>query len=173
MRVAALDISTKRIGFAGPDGELGSISAQAGAGDPYRRLHELSRTVENCMRAGGAPPDVVAIEDYALGAPGRLSLLRLGEVGGVIRTRLWELDCTLVLISPGTVKLFATGDGKAKKPAMIARALELGAGRLNDDEADAYHLRRMVLARFGLLEALHYPLLHRETAALEAVRWPR
>ena len=54
---------------------------------------------------------------------------------------------------PSSVKLFATGKGNANKDRMIAAAIEAGArGNVNDDEADAFHLRRMGLAAHGLLE---------------------
>lgn len=171
MRIVALDLSTKRIGYAAADGSLGSITAHAGAADPYRRLHELARQVEAALTRHGLP-DLAVVEDYALGAPGRISLVRLGEIGGVIRTRLFELTIPLVLISNGTVKMFATGDGSAKKPAMIAAARKLGAPpTINDDEADAFHLRRMALAYHQQLPGWQLPLLSFEAAALEVVKW--
>lgn len=144
MNVVGLDLSTKRIGFAAADGQLLSISGHAGAEDPYRRLHELTRELARAFRVRPPGPDLVVVEDYALGAPGRLSLVRLGEIGGIVRTWLFEQDWPIVLVSPSSVKRFATGNGNAKKEQMIARAIELGArGNVNDDEADAFHLRRM------------------------------
>lgn len=151
MNVVGLDLSTKRIGFAAADGQLLSISGHAGAEDPYRRLHELTRELARAFRVRPPGPDLVVVEDYALGAPGRLSLVRLGEIGGIVRTWLFEQDWPIVLVSPSSVKRFATGNGNATKEAMISRAIELGArGNVNDDEADAFHLRRMARAAHGL-----------------------
>lgn len=151
MNVVGLDLSTKRIGFAAADGQLLSISGHAGAEDPYRRLHELTRELARAFRVRPPGPDLVVVEDYALGAPGRLSLVRLGEIGGIVRTWLFEQDWPIVLVSPSSVKRFATGNGNAPKEAMISRAIELGArGNVNDDEADAFHLRRMARAAHGL-----------------------
>lgn len=151
MNVVGLDLSTKRIGFAAADGQLLSISGHAGAEDPYRRLHELTRELARAFRVRPPGPDLVVVEDYALGAPGRLSLVRLGEIGGIVRTWLFEQDWPIVLVSPSSVKRFATGNGNADKAAMISRAIELGArGNVNDDEADAFHLRRMGRAAHGL-----------------------
>lgn len=151
MNVVGLDLSTKRIGFAAADGQLLSISGHAGAEDPYRRLHELTRELARAFRVRPPGPDLVVVEDYALGAPGRLSLVRLGEIGGIVRTWLFEQDWPIVLVSPSSVKRFATGNGNASKEQMIARAIELGArGNVNDDEADAFHLRRMARAAHGL-----------------------
>jgi len=163
VNVVGLDLSTKRIGFAAADGELLSISAHAGAADPYRRLHELKRDLSQAFRLRPPRPDLVVVEDYALAAPGRIALVRLGEVGGIVRTWLFEQDWPMALVRPSTVKRFATGNGNAKKEQMIARAVELGArGSVNDDEADAFHLRRMGRAALGL----EGPLLEHEADAI-------
>lgn len=163
MNVVGLDLSTKRIGFAAADGELLSISGHAGASDPYRRLHELQRDLVRAFQLRPPRPDLVVVEDYALAAPGRIALVRLGEIGGIVRTWLFEQDLPVVFVTPSSVKRFATGNGNAKKEQMIARAIELGArGNVNDDEADAFHLRRMGRAAHGL-EA---PLLAHELDAI-------
>lgn len=155
MNIVGLDLSTARVGFAAADGELLSIRGHAGADDPYRRLHELTREIERTIQLRPPKPDLIVIEDYSLGSPYRLALVRLGEIGGVVRTRLFELDMTIKLVSPASVKFFATGKGNANKEKMMAAARELGArGNVNDDEADAFFLRRMGLAAHGLLGEL-------------------
>lgn len=144
MNVWGLDLSTSRIGIAAASGELLSIKAHAGAADPYRRLHELTRDLARVFALRPPKPDLVVVEDYSLGSPGRISLVRLGEIGGITRLRLFELDIPFTLVRPSSVKRFATGNGSATKEQMIARAIDLGArGSVNDDEADAFHLRRM------------------------------
>lgn len=168
MNVIGLDLSTARIGFASTSGELVSISGHAKADDPYRRLHELTRELAHAIKLRPPRPDLVVVEDYALGAPGRISLIRLGEIGGIVRTWLFEQDYRLALVAPGTVKRFATGNGNADKEAMMRRAIELGArGNVNHDEADAFHLRRMGRAAHGLEGAL----LPHELDALTVVSW--
>lgn len=168
MNVVGLDLSTKRIGYAAADGELLSIAGHAGAADPYRRLHELTRELARVIRLRPPRPDLVVVEDYALGAPGRLALVRLGEIGGVTRLRLFELAVPFVLVRPSTVKRFATSRGNATKEDMIAAAIARGArGSVNDDEADAFHLRRMGRAAVGL----EGPLAAHELDALAAVTW--
>lgn len=152
--IAGLDASTKRIGYAAPDGHLWSVSAKAGPKDPARRLHELERALERLISLYPPKPELVIIEGYALGGPGRLSLVRLGELGGVIRLRLFELGIPYLEIPPTVLKRYATGNGAAKKPAMIDAALELGATAtataLNDDEADAFLLRHLGRMGYGL-----------------------
>ena len=150
--VIGLDLSTKRIGIATTSGELHSIASRTGAANPYKRLDELTQALKWNLREQVPAPDLVVIEDYALGSPGRLSLIRLGEIGGIVRTYLYANELPFLLVRPTTLKLFATGHGNADKQTMIGRAIELGARPdLNDDEADAYHLRRIGLATLGTL----------------------
>ncbi len=171
-RIAGLDLSVKRIGYADPDGGLHSITARAGASDPARRLHELRRGVERLLQIYPPFPDVVVIENYSLGSPGRLSLIRLGEIGGVIRTRLFELGIPYVEIRPSSLKLFATtaGGRDIDKAVMVAAAKNLGARPRNDDEADAFHARQVGI-RYYAGEATW---ADHERQALEKVEglWP-
>ncbi len=166
--IAGLDLSTKRIGYAGPDGATWSISAHAGAEDPSRRLHELARALERLLRVFPPRPELVIVEGYSLASPGRLSLVRLGELGGVVRLRLFELGIPYVEIPPTSLKRYATGNGSAKKPAMQAAAAELGGVALNDDEADAFLLRHLGRAAYGL-EPL--PPDHR-LEVVSSITWP-
>jgi Holliday junction resolvasome RuvABC endonuclease subunit len=169
-RIAGLDPSSSRLGYAAPSGELVSLRPSAGAEDPARRLYEISRLVDDAIRRYPPRPDLVVLEGYALGSPHRHTLLTLGEVGGVVRLRLFELDVPFVIVTPANLKRFATGNGNADKARMIARAVELGARRTaNDDEADAFHLRRMGRAA----HSLEFPLVDHELDALASsgVTW--
>lgn len=164
MRIAGLDVSTKRIGYAAPDGRLFSISARAGAEDPSRRLYELIRDFETILYRYPPRPELVVVEGYSLASPGRLALIRLGEIGGVVRLRLFEREIPYVEVPPSSLKRFATGRGDATKEQMIRRAIDQGAhlhGE-NDDEADAFHLRRMGRAA----HALESPLVDHEIDAV-------
>lgn len=167
--IAGIDLSTKRIGYAGPDGTVRSISAHAGPDDPARRLHELARTLERSLRVFPPRPRLIVVEGYSLASPGRLSLVRLGELGGVVRLRLFELEIPYVEIPPSSLKRYATGNGSAKKDAMVAAALELGSpAGLNDDEADAWLLRHLGRAAYGLepLPADHH------LEIVSSITWP-
>lgn len=75
---------------------------------------------------------------------------------------MWGMEATLCAwcehhripyrgVEVSTIKLAATGYGKAKKPAMIAAAQALGFDPRNDNEADALHL-----LRYGLDEMAKY-----------------
>lgn len=153
MRIAGLDPSLSRIGYAAPEhGGLFSLTAHAGPEDPARRLAELEQMVDRYLRLYPPLPDLVVIEGYAYGAKQNREIL--GEIGGVIRRHLFRLDVRYVVVAPPTLKRFATGAGNADKFRMIAAAERLGAAPANHDEADAFHLRRIGRAAHGLLGAL-------------------
>lgn len=177
--IGGLDLSTSRIGYASPRGELVSIVSKAGSEDPIRRLHELWVGIIRTVKAHPPLPELMVIEDYSLGMMtktrntkagtvhktpmGVLSKIRLGEVGCVGRLACFEWGIDIALVRPSTLKRFATGKGNADKEAMIRAAIELGArGSVNDDEADAFHARRMGRVAHGLEQA-------RTDAELDAV----
>lgn len=150
-RIAGLDLSTARIGLATTTGELLSLVPRTGPNDRGRRLAEIRDLVDRALLLHPPRPDLIVIEGYSLGSPNRSTLLTLGEVGGAVRCRLFELDIPYVEVPPSSVKRFATGAGNADKYRMIQAAIDLGArGSVNDDEADAFHLRRMGRAAHGL-----------------------
>lgn len=171
--IAGIDPSTKRIGYAAPDGRLWSISARAGSKDRARRLHELRRQLERLILIYPPRPELAMIEGYALNTPGRLGLTRQAEIGGVIRLALFELEIPFFEIEPTRLKLYATGNGGASKEAMVEAALELGARSsataLNEDEADAFHLRHLGRMAYGLEELELGPKL----GVLTTITFPR
>lgn len=92
--------------------------------------------------------DLVAIEGYAHGAPHQLAAL--GELGGVIRTALWEHDIEYVDIAPNTLKMYALGIGRGNKTEVVLAAHKrLGYEGANDDEADALWLRAIAADLLG------------------------
>lgn len=138
-RVFGIDPSTKRIGLARPDGTTVSITAHAGAEDPIRRRHELRTAVRRELRLW-PEATLAVVEGYALAVPGRLALVRLGEIGGAVRDEAFEAGLAVVEVSPSSLKEVATGKGSATKGQMIETAIAAGAHPANDDEADAYWL---------------------------------
>ena len=171
MNVAGCDPSTSRIGWAGTDGSLHSISAKAKADENARRLHELVSSVDRTMAIRPPWPDVIAVEGYSLQAfgGGILSKIRLGEIGGSLRLRWFEQGIPYVEVPPSSLKRFATGSGNADKERMVRAAQQQGATPRNDDEADAFHLRRMALAAYGLISG---QLEDYELDAISALPWP-
>lgn len=61
--------------------------------------------------------DTVYIEDYAFGAKGRV--FHIAENTGLMKYALYVQGLQFNLISPTTIKKFATGKGNAKKDSMV------------------------------------------------------
>lgn len=143
-----LDLSTTASGVARVWGETRTIKPKAGgAKDPARRLQEIVYRLDAWLRCDR--PDVAVIEGYSMGGARGLAAFRLGELGGAVRVRLFELDIPFVEVPPTSLKHFATGNGRADKAAMVEAAKYRGAEVANDNEADAWHLRRVALAFYA------------------------
>lgn len=167
--IAGLDPSTARIGWATAE-RLHSITPTAGPDDRARRLYELAGKLRVTVTCWPPRPALVVLEGPAQHSPGPLAMIRQGEVRGVILRELFTLAVPFVEVTPSSVKRFATGRGNADKAAMIAAARQLGADPANDDEADAFHLRRFGLAAYGSLDHLEGHEL--DAIANAGVDWP-
>lgn len=148
--IAGVDASLSAFGLALPGGALRTLKPKAGAAEPARRLHELARAVERTLRTFPPPPALVLIEGYDLHPRGITSAHRLAELGGVIRLRLFELGIPYLEIPPASLKRYATGTGNANKDRMIDAARALGATPADHDQADAFLLRHLGRAAYGL-----------------------
>jgi Holliday junction resolvasome RuvABC endonuclease subunit len=157
-KVAGLDLSITATGIAYSDGSTFTVKPTA-AGD--RRLVEIRGEVRTAVNAA----DLVAIEDLPTHA--RAAGIT-GMVHGVVRCMLLARNQPYVLITPATLKKFATGRGNAGKPEMAVAlfkrfGLELG----DDNQVDAAWLR------FAGLELLGEPAMQLpavQVAALDKVR---
>lgn len=98
----------------------GRIGDLVWRGDPYpeyssqeARFNAISSwALSLCMGA-----DLVVIEDYAMGAKGRV--FHLGENCGLLKHKLWHNGLRFTVIAPTSLKKFATGKGNADKCAMV------------------------------------------------------
>lgn len=100
----------------------------------------------------------VTIEDYAMGAKGRV--FHIGENGGALKMRLYKNRLSYSTISPSEVKKFATGKGNANKEAMYEAFVDtykyyqlkdiLGQDTLDSpvtDIVDAYYICKAGIER--------------------------
>lgn len=90
-------------------------------------------------------PHLVTIEGYSFGNRVHLPTV---ELAGIIKHALRRNATPFIIVPPSTLKKAATGNGSAKKQAMIdasANITDDGKPILDDDIADAAHL-----AAFGL-----------------------
>lgn len=126
------------------------------------RLIWLRKAVTDICRDA----DLILIED---GVVRSQAAKALGELHGVVKVALHELERRVVLVPPASVKKYATGKGNAGKPDMLAAAIRrLDYQRASDDEADALWLCAMGLDHLGAPPA-QLPAAQRE--ALGKVAW--
>lgn len=97
-------------------------------------LREVLRAVRK------AEPVLVAIERNA--HMSKFKDDRNVELNGIVKWELARRDVPYTLVAPNTLKLFATGNGRASKSEMLAAARLIYSKCPNDDVADALHLAR-------------------------------
>lgn len=94
-----------------------------------------------------------------------------GMVHGAVRAWLLTNQVPYVLVTPATLKAFATGRGNANKTDMAVAALKR-AGRefADDNQCDAWWLRQAALHWYGTPE---FDLPAAQRARLDKIAWPR
>lgn len=153
-RVSGLDLALGGTGYAAPNGVTFTLRPPARL-KAYNRHNWLTERIVEALN--GDRPDLVIIEAFAGGGPGRLANIASAEVGGIVKAMLARGLIDFAEVAPSSLKKYATGDGRAKKPDMIAAAYEAGAtlSALDaDNEADAWLLRHAGRAALGLAEPL-------------------
>ena len=95
----------------------------------------------------------VVVEGYAFSARNSQSH-KIGELGGVVRLLLHEMEIPFVDVPPTNRAKFATGRGNAAKTEVIsavsARTGLIWSGKSADDECDAWLLEEMGLQSLGV-----------------------
>jgi Holliday junction resolvasome RuvABC endonuclease subunit len=177
--IGGLDPSTKRIGYCSPDGRVHSIvldyryPQHPTEMDMARRCHALVAGLERRLNLFPPQPELMVIEGPFFAHPNTSA--RLDELRGCVRSLMISRGIWFVEVAPKNLKAFATGDGAADKSKMLhaarcAAELEGTPAPRNDDEADAWWLRRMGRVGCGLVE----PDAGRQIEALAGSRvaWP-
>jgi Holliday junction resolvasome RuvABC endonuclease subunit len=158
--VIGLDLSLTSTGICNALGTCFTVKGKADAGDA--RLVAIGEAIEFFPSA-----QLAVIEDLYPGARGGVTT---AMVQGVARYVLRNMGIPYALVSPTSLKLYATGSGAADKTAMALAAYKRTEVEFaNDDECDAWWLRAMGLdaIREPLFEL---PASHRK--ALTKVAWP-
>lgn len=164
--VIGLDLSITATGVAWVDGSWSTISPNAKLGDG--RLRVIVDHVERvAFDAPDARPDLAVIEDLPTHA--RAAGIT-GMVHGAVRLHLIRADIPYALVTPATLKKFATGKGNADKTAMAMAAYKRAGVEFDDDnQCDAWWLRQAGLRALGVPEV---DLPAAQVAALDKVAWP-
>lgn len=171
-RVIGLDLSLTATGIAYADGSTSTVKTRANDGD--RRLLRI----QDAIRAAIAPgADLIVIEDIP--SHGAYMIRTMGIVHGAVRAVLATTNIPHALMSPTSLKAYATGKGAWKRDAdgsknnkapMANAALEhTGRTFATTDECDAWWLRAAGLDHLGEPE---FALPAAQRARLDAVKWP-
>lgn len=150
-----LDLSLTSSGWARMDGSGGVVSGTVRSGSSSRgaaRLSYVCSVVEglvdgSCaeLSSSGVRAERVSgvvVEGYSFGSQGRATF-SVGELGGAVRVRLFEMGVPFVEVSPALLKKFAVGSGQASKDEVLLAAARRGGSLfsgMSNDEADAFWL---------------------------------
>ena len=161
LRVIGLDLSMTATGIATGDGGTFTVRTKA-VGDA--RLVVIANAVIGVAQEC----DLAVIEDLPTHAK---SAGITGMVHGAVRAALIVARVPYALITPASVKKFATGKGNAGKPDMAVAAFKRASMEFRDDnECDAWWLRAMALEQYRQ-PLMEMPVLNR--SALAGVKaWP-
>lgn len=162
MRVAGLDLSLTSTGLATADA-IRTLATKL-RGTP-RLLWIREAVLDELGRC-----DLVVLEGYSFGSKGS-AIFQTGELGGVIRLALYERGIRYVEVSPQTMKIYATGKGNVggKDQVLVQAVKRSGIEFESNDACDAWWLRQMALAHYGLPH-VDVPTAH--LRALEKIEWP-
>lgn len=161
--VVGLDLSIAATGIAWANGYLHTVDT-ARACTPDHRLGVILGSVRQVLSDGA---DLVVVEDLPTHA--RAAGIT-GMVHGVIRWYLIEQGIPYALVTPASLKKYATGRGNATKADMRLELFKRMDEDVRDDnQVDAWWLRAMGLDAVGE-PLVAMPALNR--VALEKITWP-
>lgn len=134
--IYGLDLSLTATGWAilrdGRDLSFGTI--QVSSKGP-QRLAEIEDMLFSYLGAATSRTSLAAIEGYAFGSQMAHSL---GELGGIVKTRLWRQGTRQMLVPPQTLKKFVLGKGSGEKGhMMVALFKQWGVEAPDNNAADA------------------------------------
>ncbi len=149
MKIMGVDPSITRTGIGLPDQTTFTVSPPKQiTGDT--RLEYFADHIGLAART--AYVDLVVMEDAPTALQGNAGRVLL-HLQGSIRLELMRLKIPYMILSPSTLKKFATGNGSADKTAMALAAFKrLGREYGTDDECDADWLRIAGRFVYGLGE---------------------
>lgn len=169
MRIMGLDLSITRTGVGHTDGTTSAwVPPKGVTGDD--RLEYFADCVGYAVRTDRI--DLVVVE--GLGGVYKGEAVRtMPMMHGAVRLELKRNRVPYMLLSPGSLKKFATGNGWADKTAMALAALKrLGREYSTDDECDADWLRIAGRFVYGYGEHLGGGrVLQLPQDQLQALRW--
>lgn len=164
MNVLGLDLSLTSSGFcyrSWHDMEIHTGIVKPAAYRTVARLLYIQDSIE--MLVDRESITHVAIEGYSMGKFQMQRAHSTGELGGVIKLMFWRRKIPILLVSPKSLKKFATGNGNATKPQVQGFVMTRWGHRVTqEDEADAFVLYQLGLAYWNPRRARNYDPKRRE-----------
>lgn len=165
MEILALDLSLTSTGYC-HNGEAGVIAVKTTGAE---RLFDIKHKVASL--ALNFSINAVVMEGYSF-ASRHSQAHSIGELGGVIRLLMWEMEMPYIVVPPTCRAKFATGKGNASKnevvSAVSARTGIVWSNPGADDKCDAWILEEMVKTNYGLSK-IDWPQVNKD--ALKTVDW--
>ncbi len=165
--VVGVDLSLTSTGIATPSNVRVITPKNKGVPRLVQIRNELLEAIAE--EATGNP--LIVIEGYSF-AQRNSNAHSLGELGGVVKTALYEAGMDWAIVPPTVRAKFATGRGNASKAEVVsavsARTGITWTGKGADDKCDAWILREMGLQYLGQGKR-EWPKA--QMAALDSVEW--
>lgn len=171
MTIVGLDLSMTATGYVITNITPGTVTSKPSKAEhPMSRLKTIADTIEQLiLKASHGAVELIAVEGYSFGSRNSQAH-KLGELGGIVRQRLWQRGWPYADVPPTVLKKYATGKGNANKSEVLAAAIRrLDYAGADDNEADALWLYAMALDHLGR-PGVDMPAVNRE--ALGKVEWP-
>jgi Holliday junction resolvasome RuvABC endonuclease subunit len=135
LKIVGLDLSITATGICAHNGATSTVGGDAKLGD--RRLVKILRAVEPVILGA----DVVMVEDLPKSGMGSATT---GMVQGVVRALLTDCGVPYILVTPSSLKTYATGNGNAPKPDLrMSLFKRFGIDLRDDNQCDAWWLRAL------------------------------
>jgi crossover junction endodeoxyribonuclease RuvC len=189
LRLVALDLGLAHAGITSTHDQVGTPRLSSMTVSPrkrpsttlmdHQRAHEIIAAIMGVVRC---KPDLVIVERPFQRAGQGDTSVRLGEIHGAIKHWMWSQKLRYVDVHQAHVKQYSTGNGGAKKDAVLAGARSLWGSLLHigsDHEADATsllmqaadHYGSEVMAPTGLWVPVP-PVPEKQRRALAGTGWP-
>lgn len=166
LTVIGLDLSLTATGIAYIGGGTETVKTRSADGD--RRLLRIAQLIRLVIQT--ERPDLAVVEDLPKHA---MAAGITGMVHGAVRAVLLEEGVPYALVSPATLKAFATGKGNGDKTGMTMAAYKRAGrefpGDTGGNECDAWWLRAAGLDWLGAPE-IALPQAQRDRLA--KAKWP-
>lgn len=162
LSVLAWDLSLTSTGVCTPTG-LRRLQPKHTGVD---RLAYYRHAFEEITRE--AEPDLIVVEELPPSTGGKYDMNGLAMAQAVFQLKMYDLGLAVTFVNPSILKKYATGNGNAGKPQVVAEAVRrLGYQGHSNDEADSLWLWTMGVDH--LTDESLVPAAQR--AALDKIAW--